>query len=87
MTFLSRFVPVLTLCLLALPGCGGGGAVGDACDAPGDSTDACDGGICGDNGAGELECLVICDEHEDCADGESCNGVEGSNMKGCRTDQ
>jgi hypothetical protein len=69
-----------------LGGCGGGAALGEDCDAAGATDDECEeGGVCGDDGSGALVCLTMCVEHTDCASGQDCNGVEGTNIKGCRT--
>lgn len=74
---------------LAMAGCGGPGALGEECDSTGLTTDECeDGAICGKykDDTEDLVCLQICNDHAQCnqAAGESCNGVDGSNIKGCR---
>ena len=70
----------------SVAGCGGVAAVGEACEVAGSTDDECEeNAICGDDGSGALACLVICVEQTDCASGEECNGVSGSNIKGCRT--
>ena len=77
---------LVTFVLIWFTGCGGSAALGEDCEDAGATSDECDeGGICGDDGSGALKCLVICTEQTDCAGGEDCNGVEGSNVKGCRT--
>jgi hypothetical protein len=66
-------------------GCGGAAAAGEACDTPGATDDECEeGSVCDatDEG-GDAVCLVTCEDQEDCADDESCNGVTGSNIKAC----
>jgi len=70
----------------SLTACGGGGAVGEGCDASGEDGQCEDGAVCGKPGdVDALECLVACTAQEDCAADEECNGVEGSSVKGCRS--
>lgn len=79
-----------SLVLATLLGCGGGGELGDECDTYGATTDECEEGlICSvpsDNSPPNAPpvCIRICNDHPDCAPDESCNGVEGSTLKGCR---
>jgi len=71
------------LALTALA-CGGAAKVGDACTTRG-STSGESGAVCSQNTAGAVVCLKTCVEQTDCASSESCNGVEGSSLKACRT--
>jgi len=76
------------LAAVAFISCGGGAALGEDCAQAGGTDGECEeGGVCADDGSGTLKCLEICDDHEDCPSGEDCNGVEGSSLKGCRTDK
>lgn len=76
-----------TLCVMAVACGGGDAALGEECGASGADGECAEGGVCGKNADGDdgLLCLKTCVEQEDCADGEECNGVEGSATKGCRT--
>jgi hypothetical protein len=68
-------------------GCGGEAAQGEACDEAGGEADVCEeGSVCGkrDDADEELVCLKVCTDDADCASDEGCNGVEGTNVKGCR---
>ena len=67
--------------------CSGEANLGESCDVTGKTDGECtSGGICGKpaDSAVVLECLKICGKDEDCPTGRSCNGVDGSNLKGCR---
>ncbi|MEJ7732469.1 MAG: hypothetical protein WKG00_25100 [Polyangiaceae bacterium] len=75
------------LLLLALAGCGGESELGEECGAEGEDGECVDGGVCGQTKGDEadvLECLVVCEEQADCKADEECNGVNGTNVKGCR---
>lgn len=71
---------------LGLVGCGGEAAQGEECGEEGITEGECEeGSICGKPDDGEiLECLKICDEQADCPSDQECNGVSGSDLKGCR---
>lgn len=72
--------------LATLAGCGGGAELGEACPSAGATDETCkEGGVCGDDGAGTLLCLKICTDKSECSSGQDCNGIAGSNLKGCRT--
>ena len=75
---------VALLALTALA-CGGAAKVGDACTTRGSTTECESGAVCSQNSAGAVVCLKTCVEQTDCASSESCNGVEGSSLKACRT--
>ena len=67
-------------------GCGGEGALGEECGEEGIQDGECeDGAVCGKPDDGDaLACLKVCDEQADCSDDQECNGVSGSDVKGCR---
>jgi hypothetical protein len=78
-------VSFVVLSLVAL-GCGSS-AEGESCSTEGKVGGACDDGlVCGKQrlNDGELVCLKICNSEADCSGGSTCNGVSGSNFKGCR---
>jgi hypothetical protein len=69
----------------ATPACSSESALGEACDEIGKTEDVCEsGGVCGKNTSGAVMCLKLCTDHAGCAADEECNGVEGTNLKGCR---
>jgi hypothetical protein len=71
--------------VVTLGACSGESKIGEACDEPGRTEDVCEsGGICAKDSIGNLMCQRICTDHTQCAADEDCNGVEGSNLKGCR---
>lgn len=78
----------VVLCVLCLAACGGEGEIGEECGSEGADGECVDGAVCGptkdDGDAESLQCLVVCVEQEDCAADEDCNGISGSNIKGCR---
>lgn len=74
---------MLGLLLATLSGCGGVAAVGEACDVEGQLDQCEDGAICGKS-ATAIQCLKVCTSSTDCAADFECNGVSGSNVKGCR---
>ena len=67
--------------------CSGESGLGGSCDVSGKTSGECEsGGICGkpaDN-ATAFQCLKVCGKDDDCPSDRSCNGVDGSNLKGCR---
>ena len=80
------FAFALGLSAVTVFACGShpGGTVGDPCDEIGSSGECESGEICDDLGSGEgAYCLKKCEDHVDCDPGESCNGISGSNEKGC----
>jgi hypothetical protein len=78
------FFSVAAVLSLAAVACGGSGAIGEACDTPGATDDECEAGaICDETESGDVVCLAVCEEQEDCASDESCNGVTGSSTKAC----
>jgi hypothetical protein len=83
-----RTVAWSVVLLLALAGCGGEGEIGEECGAEGADGECVDGAVCGqtkgDDEGEVLECLVVCEEQEDCGADEDCNGVSGTSIKGCR---
>ena len=70
---------------LLLGGCGGESALGEECGESGVDGECEDGAVCGKyDDTGDLLCLRICNDQDDCASDEDCNGVDGTNIKGCR---
>lgn len=81
-----RFFAVLAFATFAsmTVACGGTGEVGESCDTPGATDDECaEGAVCDDTETGETLCLQTCEDQEDCAADEACNGVTGSDIKAC----
>lgn len=71
--------------LLAVPACSSEKKLGESCDESGKTEDVCESGtVCGANTTGGLQCLKICTDQTQCASTEDCNGVEGTNIKGCK---
>jgi hypothetical protein len=83
-----RMLGLPVLLMLALAACGGESELGEECGAEGEDGECVDGGVCGptkgDDEGDVLQCLVVCQEQEDCKADEECNGVSGTNIKGCR---
>ncbi|WP_437681518.1 hypothetical protein [Sorangium sp. So ce131] len=66
-------------------GCGGEAALGEACEEEGADGECEDGAVCGKpDDSAALQCLKTCVEQTDCLATEECNGIAGSNLKGCR---
>lgn len=83
-SFLS-FFSIASLIALTAVACGGESKLGEECDEVGKTEDVCEsGGICGKRSDGALACLKLCTDDAQCAATEECNGVEGTNQKGCR---
>ena len=80
-----RFVipPLLLSTLFVACGDHPGGSVGDICQTAGETVECEDNEICDTLDDFGPYCLRQCSEHEDCEGGEQCNGVSGSNIKGC----
>jgi predicted small secreted protein len=83
----ALLVSALFAASMLVTGCSGEADLGESCDVSGKTEGECtSGGVCGkpaDN-ATVFQCLQICGKDEDCGAGRSCNGVDGSNLKGCR---
>lgn len=60
-------------------------AIGETCSREGDQAECPRDGICGKDSTGGIECLLVCSVKEDCPSNQDCNGVEGTDIKGCRT--
>jgi hypothetical protein len=80
---MRRLLFLLAVC--ALPGCGAAD-VGEECDEAGETDECEDGAVCTNEGDGAV-CRALCKEQEDCASGESCNGVSDTNLKSCQPDE
>jgi hypothetical protein len=81
---------ILSACLIVVAGgalaiaCGEAD-IGEQCEELGKQDGECEeGGICGKDTDGAVRCLRICFENDQCPPGTECNGVEGTNYKGCR---
>ena len=76
-TFAAAFAFVLA--------CSGESKTGEECDEPGKTEDVCESGsVCGMQTGGATICLKQCTDDSNCGATEACNGVEGTNIKGCR---
>lgn len=76
---------VSTLLALAIA-CGGANKLGEGCEESGKTEGECEtGGVCGKSATDALVCLKVCAVQTDCAADQDCNGVEGTNTKGCRS--
>jgi hypothetical protein len=65
--------------------CSGESKQGEECDEVGKTEDVCESGsVCGKQTGGAVICLKQCADDSNCASTEACNGVEGTNIKGCR---
>ncbi|MFO0734587.1 MAG: hypothetical protein U0270_01845 [Labilithrix sp.] len=74
--------------LALLVACNSEAEIGESCEEPGKTEDVCvDGAVCTKNRSGALQCLAICTEQSQCGAGSTCNGVEGSGLKACRTEK
>jgi hypothetical protein len=64
----------------------GDSEIGEACETPGETDECVDGAVCIQAVSGQdPTCFKICDSDTDCnTTTESCNGVQGSNLKACR---
>ena len=78
----------MAACALALAtACGGEADIGEACETAGAADGECeDGAVCGQSGdvGTILLCQKLCTEQADCQLTESCSGISGSSLKGCR---
>ncbi len=84
-SFALRSAALALFTSAAFVACGShpGGSVGDPCDSAGSSAECLSDEICDDIYDGGRYCLFICSDHVDCAGGERCNGVTGSDLKAC----
>ena len=74
-----------TVFAIAISACSGAAAIGEACDQSGKTDGQCESGaICGKDTSAATICLKVCSAQVDCGADRDCNGVEGSNLKGCR---
>ena len=73
-----------TVLFVGLFACGGAD-IGEECSEEGKADSECvDEGVCGRDKAGSLVCLKQCTNQAECGAGEECNGISGTNLKGCR---
>jgi hypothetical protein len=79
------FALVAFVFVLAPSACSGESKLGEECDESGKTEDVCESGsVCGSTTTGALICLKVCVDQTNCAATEDCNGVEGTNVKGCK---
>lgn len=79
-----RKLSALFLALFVVAACSGEGSIGDECEEQGKVDGECDdGAVCGTNKDGKVVCLKQCKDDAECAP-LGCNGVSGTNIKGCR---
>lgn len=82
---MKRLVVTLVAAFAFVIACSGESKLGEECDEPGKTEDVCEsGGVCGKQTGGAIICLKQCSDDSSCAATEQCNGVEGTNIKGCR---
>lgn len=78
-----RWMSLVALTLIVA--CSSESKLGEACDESGKTEGECEaGGVCGKDGNGAITCLKVCTEQANCGAERECNGVEGTNVKGCR---
>lgn len=80
-----RSTSLHALLLAFVLGACGGADIGESCDTPGSTDECVSDAICTNESAGGV-CRQICDNHGDCPDAHSCNGVSGSSIKSCQPD-
>lgn len=74
---------VLAVGMVGLLACGGGADVGEACDTPGNRDECVEDAVCDKLDDGDVQCLLLCVDKEDCPEDFDCNGVSGSSLKAC----
>ena len=73
--------------LACVLGCACGGAeIGESCDEPGSTDECVDDAVCTNEESDASRCRELCEEHEDCPEAHSCNGISGSDLKSCQPD-
>lgn len=80
----ARSLFALVSSALVVLACSSESKLGEACDESGADGECEAGGVCGKNSGGALLCLKVCSDQAQCAATEDCNGVDGTNVKGCR---
>ena len=65
----------------------GGADIGESCDEPGSTDECVDDAVCTNEDGDRSACRALCQEHEDCPDGHSCNGISNSSRKSCQPDE
>ena len=76
--FCALVIPVLVAC--------GGADLGEDCDDVGRTGECVSMAVCTNESGDRSVCREICEEHEDCPMGYSCNGVSGTSTKSCQPD-
>ena len=81
-----RLMKVALSIILWVPvGCGGAD-IGEPCEEVGSGAECVAMAICTNDDGDTAFCRQVCEEHEDCPMGESCNGVSGTSLKSCQPD-
>jgi hypothetical protein len=78
---------LLSIAFVLVVGCSSESDPGESCDEPGGTEDVCETGyVCAKptSSAPSPVCIKTCVSDADCTGGTACNGVEGTNIKGCR---
>ena len=68
------------LCDTTIPG----GYCTKACATPGQASECPEGAVCDAVAGKGVQCVQICQRHEDCRSSLDCNGVSGTNIKACK---
>lgn len=84
------------LCAGAVAGCEDDPApaeVGASCGAPGQTSPCVSGAVCTNLSGSDAEvvgfpnqCLLLCDNDDDCGENEGCRGISRGNLKSCQPD-
>ena len=84
---MRRLILLMALCAGAIlsGACGGEAALGEECGEEGADGECEGGAVCGKpDDSDALECLKVCNDQDDCPADQECNGISGSDVKGCR---
>lgn len=76
----------LAAALLVVTAACGGADIGEDCDDHGSTDECVDDAVCTNEDGDHAACRALCEEHEDCPDGHSCNGVSNTSLKSCQPD-
>lgn len=82
---LRAIFATLAASFVLVAACSSEGEVGESCEKEGDTEGQCtNAGVCGKNKSGALVCLRRCIDYVHCPEGEVCESVPNSDLKGCR---
>jgi hypothetical protein len=82
---LRAIFAALATTFLLISACNSEGAVGEKCDTEGGTNGQCtNAGVCGKDKGGALVCLSRCIDQVQCPQGQLCEGVANTDIKGCR---